>query len=136
MPGERNAWVAEAAALPERTERAQLHGYTLYDLRPEGYPALVAGGGTVDGWLLHYGAGWEAALPHLDDLEGLHLTPPLYRREHAQADTEGGPQTVWVYVYARSARLESAGAQVVASGRWIDTADRERDTGWPGVGEG
>ncbi|ULH14583.1 gamma-glutamylcyclotransferase [Deinococcus sp. KNUC1210] len=138
MPGERNAWVAHTAAPPVRAERARLSGYTLYDLRPEGYPALIenTSEAAVEGWVLHYGEGWEAALPHLDDLEGLHLTPPLYHRQQATAETESGPQTVWVYVYARLDRLQTSGAVVVASGRWTDTADREFDTGWPGVGEG
>ncbi|GGR01701.1 gamma-glutamylcyclotransferase family protein [Deinococcus ruber] len=142
MPGERNAWVAHTAAPPLRAERAQLRGYTLYDLRPEGYPALTenspatAAQTTVEGWVLHYGEGWEMALPHLDDLEGLHLTPPLYHRQQASAATERGPKMVWVYVYARTDRLLQPGAVVVLSGRWTDTADRELDTGWPGVGEG
>ncbi len=143
MPGERNAWVAEEAGAPERRERAVLTGYTLYDLRPEGYPALVAGALTsetpapgappVSGWVLHYGDGvWPAALRHLDELEGLHLTPPLYARQLAEALTAGGPQLVWVYLYARAARLALPGCGAVMSGDWTTTGERLTDTGWPG----
>ncbi|WP_425146599.1 gamma-glutamylcyclotransferase family protein [Deinococcus sp.] len=135
MPGERYERVAHAAAPPQRAEPAHLDGYTLYDLRPEGYPALAAGGGRVYGWVLHYGAGWEAALPHLDDLEGLHLTPPLYRREQVQASTQSGPQRVWVYLYTRAARLAAQGAAVLPSGRWTDAPDRQGGAGWPGSEE-
>lgn len=136
IPGERNAWVAEAAGAPERRERATLHGYALHDLRPEGYPALTSGTQTVQGWLLHYDAEtWPSALSHLDDLEGLHLVPPLYIRTLADAVTDSGPQQVWVYLYARAARLAQPGCELVVSGDWTTRTDRMTDSVWPGEEE-
>ncbi len=134
MPGECNSAVAQAAGTPTMQERATLSGYALYDLRPEGYPALTTGDNaandnTVQGWLLHYSAEqWPAALVHLDDLEGLHLTPPLYTRTQAQASTASGTQTVWVYLYARLDRLTEAGCVSVLSGDWTDVKERQAET--------
>ena len=134
MPGECNASVAQAAGTPTGQERATLSGYALYDLRPEGYPALTTGDSTVgrgqvQGWLLHYGAEqWPAALVHLDELEGLHLTPPLYTRTQAQARTASGTQAVWVYLYARPERLAAPGCVVVPSGDWTTVAERQTET--------
>lgn len=126
MPGELNAGVAGAAGEPLQRERATLDGYALYHLRPEGYPALRAGEGTVQGWLLHYSAEqWPAALHHLDELEGLDLTPPLYTRERAQAQTEQGLRAAWVYLYARTERLAQPGCQLVPSGDWTRVAHRQ-----------
>ena len=139
MPGERYQRVAHAAAAPLAQEPAQLARHTLYDLRPEGYPALVPGDQShlVHGWVLHYGDGWNAALPALDELEGLHLSPPLYRRTQVQVQTTQGPQTVWVYLYARLQRLSEPGAAVIVSGRWTDAPDRHAETPWPsGVAQG
>lgn len=144
MPGERYEAVAQAAGEAVNRERATLTGHLLYDLRPEGYPALVAEGGatgqsntvhsnTVHGWILTYSAEqWPAALAHLDDLEGLHLTPPLYARTLAQAQTQAGLQTVWVYLYARPERLEQPGCVAVPPGDWTTVADRHGATPWPG----
>ncbi len=144
MPGERYEAVAQAAGEAVSRERATLTGHLLYDLRPEGYPALVARGGvtgrsntvhgsTVHGWILTYAAEqWPAALAHLDDLEGLHLRPPLYARTLAQGQTRAGPQTVWVYLYARPERLEQPGCVAVPSGDWTTVADRHLATPWPG----
>jgi gamma-glutamylcyclotransferase (GGCT)/AIG2-like uncharacterized protein YtfP len=137
MPGESNAAVAQAAGPPSSQERATLSGYALHDLSPEGYPALTqsegtqgtgtqgTGHGTVQGWLLHYSADqWPAALLHLDDLEGLHLAPPLYTRSLARATTASGLQTVWVYLYARLERLEQPGCAAVPSGDWTSVTGR------------
>ena len=143
MPGERYEAVAQAAGTPLSRERATLANHLLYDLRPEGYPALVAGGSGTDqgraeattahGWILTYSAEqWPAALLHLDDLEGLHLTPPLYARTLAQGQTQAGLQTVWVYLYARLKRLEQPGCVAVPSGDWTAVADRHVATPWPG----
>ena len=134
MPGERYEAVAQAAGEALSRERATLSGHLLYDLRPEGYPALVAGGNrTVHGWILMYSAEqWPAALAHLDDLEGLHLTPPLYARTLAQGQTQAGLQTVWVYLYARLERLEQPGCVAVLSGDWTAVADRHVEAPWPG----
>ena len=149
MPGERYEAVAQAAGEAVSRERATLTGHLLYDLCPEGYPALVAESGatgqgntvpgnavhgnTVHGWILTYSAEqWPAALLHLDDLEGLHLTPPLYARTLAQGQTQAGPQTVWVYLYARPERLEQPGCVAVPSGDWTAVTDRHLATPWPG----
>jgi gamma-glutamylcyclotransferase (GGCT)/AIG2-like uncharacterized protein YtfP len=130
MPGELNAGVARAAGAPLHCERASLDGYALYHLRPEGYPALTRGEGTVQGWLLHYRAEqWGAALHHLDELEGLDLTPPLYTRELAQARAAAGPQKAWVYLYARAERLSHPGCEQVPSGDWTEVPGRQ--TGAP-----
>ena len=122
MPGERNAAVAHAAGEPQAQEPATLDGHRLYDLHPEGYPALLADpeGGPVRGWVLHYRpAVWSAALAHLDDLEGLHLQPPLYLRRLVQARTGAGALCpAWVYLYARSDRLRQPGFRPVSSGDW------------------
>lgn len=127
MPGERNAGVAEEAGAPTGREEATLNGYTLYDLRPEGYPGLIAGTGQVRGWLLHYAPEqWPAALAALDELEGLHLHPPLYDRHLAEALTAGGEtRPVWVYLYARPERLNEPGAAAVSSGDWADVPERQ-----------
>ncbi|WP_424951065.1 gamma-glutamylcyclotransferase family protein [Deinococcus sp.] len=134
MPGERYEAVARAAGTPEGQEPATLEGYALYHLHPEGYPALVAGGGRVRGWLLHYDpAVWLAALVRLDDLEGLHLHPPLYSRTLAAASTQAGESRLaWVYLYARTARLQHSGCLAVLSGDWTDVPGREAGVGWPG----
>ena len=133
MPDERYSGVASAAGAPERAERATLPGFVLHHLSPEGYPAVTPGAGTVHGWVLHYAPGtWAAALAHLDDLEGLHLRPPLYRRVPATPVTDAGTGRAWVYVYAREARLAAPGAVPVPSGRWTDVPDRHAPTPWPG----
>ena len=150
MPGERYEAVAQAAGEAVNRERATLSGHLLYDLHPEGYPALGAGGGgtvegstiqsstahgsTVHGWILTYSTEqWPAALIHLDDLEGLHLTPPLYTRTWTQAcGAATGVQPVWVYLYARLERLEQPGCVAVPSGDWTAVADRHTVTPWPG----
>jgi gamma-glutamylcyclotransferase (GGCT)/AIG2-like uncharacterized protein YtfP len=126
MPGERNAHVALAAGAPLHREQASLDGYVLYHLRPEGYPALIMGEGTVQGWLLHYRAEqWEAGLHHLDELEGLDLTPPLYTRELALAQTAQEAQKAWVYLYARTERLAQPGCERVPSGDWTRVSGRQ-----------
>jgi gamma-glutamylcyclotransferase (GGCT)/AIG2-like uncharacterized protein YtfP len=129
MPGECNQGVAQAAGAPHAQEQATLNGYTLYDLRPEGYPGLTTGEHTIQGWLLHYSQSqWPAALEHLDDLEGLDLTPPLYARVVAQATgVKTGVQPVWVYLYARTERLSQPGCKRVPSGDWTDVIDRHAE---------
>ncbi|GGL14665.1 gamma-glutamylcyclotransferase family protein [Deinococcus radiotolerans] len=130
LPGERNAHVA---ARGFTAQAATLRGFTLHHLHPEGYPALTRGPahGAVRGAVLSYTPqAWAAALPGLDDLEGLHDTPPLYTRELAPLTLDGGEDvTAWVYVYARPDRLRQPGASVVPSGDWRDVPDR----GQPGT---
>lgn len=133
LPGERNAHVA-ARGFTARP--ATLRGFTLHHLHPEGYPALSPGpaDAVVRGAVLTYDPqAWEAALPGLDDLEGLHETPPLYTRQLAvltldgpDSPASGGELTAWVYVYARAARLLAPGARVVPNGDWRDVPDRDQ----------
>ncbi|TSA87147.1 gamma-glutamylcyclotransferase [Deinococcus detaillensis] len=130
MPGERWEEVARRGG-SYHAEPAQLSGVVLADLRPEGYPALFADEGAsvpVSGWLYTYDAqSWVSVLPFLDDLEGLHLTPPLYHRVQVTAQTQQGPHQTWVYLYARPARRDAAGFFPVASGRWSDVPERHSE---------
>lgn len=125
MPGERNAHVAGAGFT---AQPATLRGFTLLHLHPEGYPALVPGppDAEVRGAALTYAPqAWAAALPGLDDLEGLHESPPLYTRQVVQVQQEGGPlRPAWVYVYARAERLTQPGAWALPSGDWRDQPGR------------
>ncbi len=141
MPGERWEEVARRGG-DYSAEPAVLRGAVLADLRPEGYPALFldAAGADVHGWLYRYTTqSWPAALPFLDELEGLDLSPPLYRRVQQSVLTAAGPRRAWVYVYARQARRAAPGFFPVVSGRWADIAGRHqsgpRQT-WEETGEG
>ena len=104
MPGERNAHVAGPSGA-FAAQPATLRGFTLLHLSPEGYPALVPGPpeSVAAGYALTYTpAAWRAALPHLDELEGLDEAPPLYTRQTVTLSTAGGGALeAWVYVYAR-----------------------------------
>jgi len=127
MPGER--WESVARQGGEyQAQPAQLGGVVLADLRPEGYPALFAepqASTAVHGWLYTYdAASWPRALPFLDDLEGLHLSPPLYQRAVVSVQTATGPAPAWVYLYARPGRRHAPGFVPVVSGRWADVPER------------
>ena len=130
MPGERWENVARRGG-EYRAQQASLRGVRLADLRPEGYPALFEAPQSdlpVHGWLYTYAPqAWPQALPFLDELEGLHLSPPLYRRVQVTAETAAGPRRAWVYLYNRAARQQAPGFQWVASGRWTDAAERHLD---------
>lgn len=129
LPGERNAHVATRGGA-FTAQAATLRGFRLYHLSPEAYPALRPGppDATVHGVVLTYAPGsWEAALPFLDDLEGLHETPPLYTRERVTLTLHTGePAQAWVYVYARAARLDAPGAEPVLNGDWRGVPGRDR----------
>ncbi|ANE44440.1 gamma-glutamylcyclotransferase family protein [Deinococcus puniceus] len=129
MPGERNAGVA-ARGGTFKAQPATLRGYRLLHLTPEAYPAVIPGGPEtfVLGHALTYApADWHAALPFLDALEGTEETPPLYTRERVELEVQGGqPLPAWVYLYARSDRLEQPGADAIASGDWREAPDRMR----------
>ncbi|MBZ9750498.1 gamma-glutamylcyclotransferase [Deinococcus sp. HMF7604] len=133
MPGERNAHLT-AAGVPQ-AQPATLRGFTLYHLHPEAYPALQAGPAEaqVRGVLLTYGPdAWAAALPQLDELEGVGEQPPLYTREVATLQLDSGEEVAaWVYIYARPDRLAQPGAAPVAGGDWRAAPHRER----PAAGE-
>ena len=114
MPGGSNVHVAERGG-PFTVREAYVEGFVLYHLEPEGYPAMVAGEGRVHGVLLDYDA-IDAALVHLDALEGVAEEPPYYRREIVEARPMLEP--VWTYLYARPQRLKQPGAQRIPTGRW------------------
>ncbi len=116
-PGGRNYFLAEGVM---HTEPAYLEGYELLHFEPERYPAMVpgvevSGAGCVHGVVLTF-RDIEAALPALDALEGLHLSPPEYERVVVTVQPSG--QTVWTYVYVNQMRLAAAGVSAVAGGDW------------------
>ncbi|EYB67150.1 hypothetical protein DEIPH_ctg051orf0065 [Deinococcus phoenicis] len=127
MPGERNASVAAQGGRFEASA-AHLAGFRLLHLTPEGYPGILPGdpGEEVRGHALTYAAGdWAHALPLLDVLEGVHETPPLYRRERVTVTLEaGGRVPAWVYVYADAARLSRPGVWPVPRGDWRSVSGR------------
>jgi gamma-glutamylcyclotransferase (GGCT)/AIG2-like uncharacterized protein YtfP len=83
-------------------------GYRLYDLGP--YPAVVAGEGRVVGEVYELSTATHLRL--LDEVEGCHHEPPLYRRE--VVEVAGG--VAWIYVYARPL---ATGARLIESGDWL-----------------
>lgn len=129
MPGERNADVAGPPG-SFRAQGAVLAGYRLVHLDPELYPAAVAGGADdrVRGHALTYTPqSWAAALPFLDDLEGVEETPPLYRRVAVRLHLDaGGELDAWVYLYAQEDRLARPGAVPLPGGDWRAVPGRDR----------
>ena len=115
-PGGRNYFLARGVT---HTEDAYLGGYTLLHFEPEGYPAMVPssapGEDRVYGVILTF-ANLDAALPELDALEGLHLTPPEYERVLVRVGPSG--ETVWTYVYINQTRLAGTGVTPVSGGDW------------------
>jgi gamma-glutamylcyclotransferase (GGCT)/AIG2-like uncharacterized protein YtfP len=81
---------------------------TLYSMGE--YPAAVPGSGTVAGEL--YRLSREATLAVLDEVEGLGLDPPAYRREEIEVDG----QTAWIYLY----NGDISDRPVIPSGDWGD----------------
>lgn len=110
MPGRASFPVAVRAGL-HAAHPAIVRGYRLYHLEPEGYPAVVPGPGEVHGVVLSL----AGSLAELDALEAIDAMPPLYRRVRCVPD--GRPE-VWIYVYARPARLAEDGAHWLPEGRW------------------
>lgn len=129
MPGERNAHIAVQGG-PFSARPARLSGYRLFDLVPEHYPGIVAGTSAevVQGYALTFAPGhWAQALAALDALEGIHETPPLYTRQQVQLEVEGGHRlAAWVYVYARTARLQAPGVQFMPEGDWRKASHRDQ----------
>ena len=111
-PGGSNYALAQGVT---HTAPAYLEGYDLLHFDPEGYPAIVPGAGRVYGVVLTFGD-VTAALPALDALEGLHLSPPEYERVLVTAHPSG--KTVWTYVYVNQTRLAAAGVIKVVGGDW------------------
>lgn len=113
-PGEKNAHVADLGG-PFAAREAWLEGFRLYDLRPEGYPAMVRGAGRVHGVVLRF-ENISRALPHLDRLEGIEDTPPLYERVLVEVSPRR--ERCWTYLYLRKARLAMRGSRPVEGGIW------------------
>jgi gamma-glutamylcyclotransferase (GGCT)/AIG2-like uncharacterized protein YtfP len=85
----------------------RLDGFALYDLGR--YPGAVRAPGTIVGELCELPH--PAVLTALDEVEGVHEDPPLYRRE--QIELEGQP--AWIYLYDRPV----GSAQRIVSGDWL-----------------
>lgn len=122
MPNQANFAVAGS---PQFIYPAFTHGYTLWHLEPEGYPAIVSGNSTetVKGYVFFYETEeWNRILTQLDLLEGIHEDPPLYQRIKTQAliNHEQIEQEVWVYLYQRRRRLQEDGAFLIQSGNWLE----------------
>ena len=111
-PGGSNYALAQGVI---HTAPAYVEGYDLLHFDPEGYPAIVPGRGRVYGVVLTF-EDITAALPALDALEGLHLTPPEYKRVLVTVQPSG--KTVWTYVYVNRVRLAAAGITKVVGGDW------------------
>ncbi len=124
MPDSKNEHVAKQAG-SYRAEKAYIEGMHLYDLEPEGYPAIVPKdssspldenpSGRVEGYVLHFDD-ITLALTLLDEFEGCYLEPPDYYRETITVQPSG--KLTWVYVYADEARLTRPGASLISSGKW------------------
>ena len=83
-----------------------LPGFDLYDFGP--YPGAVPGDGTLVGELHELGP--DETLLVLDQVEGVHALPPLYRR----VPVEVAGKVAWIYLWARG--LE--GGRRLESGDW------------------
>jgi gamma-glutamylcyclotransferase (GGCT)/AIG2-like uncharacterized protein YtfP len=112
-PGLRYHHVAQNAGLTH-LEEAYLEGFDLYHLEPENYPALIKGSGLVYGWRFTF-EDIEKGLQALDELEGLQLSPPEYRRIRALSQPDHA--WVWVYVLNNQERLNTS-AWPVQDGIW------------------
>lgn len=127
MPGEHNAAVA---GTPLNATEATLAGFALYDLDPEGYPAIAAAdvSSLVRGVVLTFtSSAWAETLARLDRLEGLDERPPLYVRTAVQVRTVRDEfLSAWVYVYGRPDRLRGEGARLVPGGDWRAVRSRSR----------
>ncbi len=115
-PGLSNWHVAERVdAVPVREAWAE--GLELFDLDPEGYPAVVPGRRRVRGCILRV-----RELGPLDDLEDVHAPLPRYERRRWRVDG----RDVWIYLYLLHDRLRRIGARRVAGGDWARIAARRR----------
>jgi gamma-glutamylcyclotransferase (GGCT)/AIG2-like uncharacterized protein YtfP len=97
------------------TEECYIDGFDLYHFEPENYPGLLIGNGRVHGYALTYDD-IDKALLSLDDLEGIHLNPPLYFRTSTICYPSGNK--AWVYVYADESRCMKDTAKKIESGVW------------------
>jgi gamma-glutamylcyclotransferase (GGCT)/AIG2-like uncharacterized protein YtfP len=111
-PGLRYYSVAQKGGTFTQAE-AYLEGFELYHLEPENYPAIVPGRGRVYGWVYDF-EDIAHALVYLDELEGLHVTPPEYERVEVLAYPSR--KKVWVYVFLK---LQEKTAFKLESGVWL-----------------
>ncbi len=100
--GERLAHLLDGARF---VATASLPGYDLCDLGA--YPGAVPGEGVLVAEI--YELASDAQLALLDEAEGVHEDPPLYRRVALDDRT-------WIYLYARP----TLSATRIASGDWRD----------------
>jgi len=101
---------APMLATARRLGTFTVDGFALYDLGS--FPGVRSGDGAVVGELVEFDD--VALLDFLDEVEGVHETPPLYRRE--QVTVDGRP--AWLYVYARPV----APGRRIARGDWLRRA--------------
>jgi gamma-glutamylcyclotransferase (GGCT)/AIG2-like uncharacterized protein YtfP len=116
-PGGRYHYIAKDAGLNHQ-EESYLEGFDLYHLEPENYPALVEGQNRVYGWRFGF-EDMSRGLAALDELEGIHLVPPEYRRVKARSQPDN--VEVWVYVYNNLERLK-ASVYLLPDGIWQASA--------------
>jgi gamma-glutamylcyclotransferase (GGCT)/AIG2-like uncharacterized protein YtfP len=117
-PGGRYHYIAQNAGLKAQQE-AYLEGFDLYHLEPENYPALIEGTRRVFGWTFEF-KNLAVGLAALDELEGVHLPIPEYRRVQVLSytlETQLNSEVVWVYLHNNLERLKTA-AWLVESGIW------------------
>ena len=121
-PELRNYHVAQKAGL-EHFEEAYVEGFSVYDVQPEDYPALVPGPGRVHGYVLSF-ADIEVALTHLDELESVYIKPPLYSRRSTHILPLG--IEAWIYVYEQT--LARPGVRLEPSGVWQPFSHKSSST--------
>lgn len=112
-PGGRYHYIAQNAGLNQQ-EEASLEGFDLYHLEPENYPALIEGQGKIQGWRFSF-EDLSKGLAALDELEGIYLSPPEYRR--IKATSQPNNVEVWVYLYNNLERLKTS-AYLLPDGIW------------------
>lgn len=97
------------------SQKAFIQGFNLFHIDPENYPAIIAGSGTVYGYLLEF-EDITKALVALDDLEGVDKNPAHYFREKVKAK----PQNVeaWAYVINLAGGITMDRLEPVPSGIW------------------
>jgi len=94
-----------------RTGPYTLDGFALYNLGR--YPGAVHGDGSIVGDLCEIEN--PALLIRLDEVEGIHVLPPLYTRERV---TVAG-KSAWIYIYDRPV----GDASRIRSGDWLARED-------------
>ena len=116
-PGERNHNIAKRGGT-FISEEGSIQGFEIYQLLPENYPGVTLGNGIVHGWLLTY-EDIEYALQVLDELEGVHESPPLYERILVTVFPQ--KKKAWVYTYCNTERCKLQSAELITSGVWRPT---------------